>query len=75
MGDKDIRLRVNDDLRVVIALLKTVNIAAGNWEYFGEDGQSVAITLDIASTKIEECREKLDMTGKTQEQPIASAER
>lgn len=74
MGEKDIRLRVNDDLRVIIALLKTVNIAVGNWEYFGEDGQSVAITLDIASTKIEECREKLDMAGKTQEQPIAGAE-
>lgn len=75
MGEKDIRLWVNDDLRIVIALLKTANIAVGNWEYFGEDGQSVAITLDIASTKIEECREKLDMAGKTQEQPIAGAEK
>lgn len=73
MGEKDIRILANDNLKIVIALLKTANIAVGNWEYFGEDGQNVAITLDIASTKIEECREKLDMAVKTQEQPIVGA--
>lgn len=64
MGEKEIKLLVNDKLGIVIALLKTANIAIGNREYFEDDGQSVAITLDIASTKIGECREQLDLIGK-----------
>lgn len=54
------RLLVNEELEIVVALLKTIDIAIGNREYFGDDGQSVAITLDIAITKIGECRGLLD---------------
>lgn len=61
MGEKDIRLSVNDKLGIVIALLKTVNIAIGNWEYFGDDGQSIAITLDLANAELEECRKLLNL--------------
>ncbi len=60
MIEKDRRLLVNEELEIVIALLKTIDIAIGNREYFGDDGQSVAITLDIAITKIGECRGLLD---------------
>ena len=60
MTEKDMKLSVNDKLGIVIALLKTANIAVENREYFGDDGQSVAITLDIAITKIGECRGLLD---------------
>ncbi len=60
MIEKDMRLLVNEELEIVIALLKTIDIAIGNREYFGDDGQSVAITLDIAITKIGECRGLLD---------------
>ena len=59
MGEKDPRLLVNDKLGIVIALLKTANMAVGNIEYFGDDGQGIAITLDIASTKLNECQELL----------------
>lgn len=75
MSEKDIRLSINDKLGIVIALLKTADIAIGNWEYFGDDGQSVSITLDIASTKIAECREQLNMLGKMQDPSITNAER
>ena len=34
-------------------------MAVGNIEYFGDDGQGIAITLDIASTKLNECQELL----------------
>lgn len=64
MGEKEVRLSVNDKLGIVTALLKTANMAIGNFEYFGADGQSVAITLDIANTKLGECREQLDLIGK-----------
>lgn len=60
MTEKDMKLSVNDKLGIIIALLKTANIAVENREYFGDDGQSVAITLDIASAKIGECRELLN---------------
>ncbi|MCI9197326.1 MAG: hypothetical protein HFH55_05405 [Lachnospiraceae bacterium] len=60
MIEKDMRLLVNEELEIVVALLKTIDIAIGNREYFGDDGQSVAITLDIAITKIGECRGLLD---------------
>ena len=60
MTEKDMKLSVNDKLGIVIALLKTANIAVENREYFGDDGQSVAITLDIASAKIGACRELLN---------------
>ena len=73
MDEKDMRTSVNDNLGIVIALLKTADIAIENREYFGEDGQSVAITLGIASAKIRECQEQLDMIGKVQPQAITSA--
>ena len=60
MTEKDMKLSVNDKLGIVIALLKTANIAVENREYFGDDGQSVAITLDISSSNIGECRELLN---------------
>ena len=60
MIEKDMRLLVNEELEIVVALLKAIDIAIGNREYFGDDGQSVAITLDIAITKIGECRGLLD---------------
>ena len=60
MIEKDMRLLVNEELEIVVALLKTIDIAIGNRGYFGDDGQSVAITLDIAITKIGECRGLLD---------------
>ena len=74
MDEKEMRLSVNEGLGIVIALLKTADIAIGNHEYFGDDGQGVAITLGIASTKIRECQEQLDMIGKMQYQAITSAE-
>lgn len=75
MGEKEIRLLVNEELGTVIALLKTADIAIGNKEYFGDDGQNVAITLDIASAKIGKCQEQLNMVGKMQDQAITNVER
>lgn len=60
MKEKEILMSVNDKLGIVSALVKASNLAVGNMEYFGEDGQCVAITLDIASTELGECRKLLD---------------
>lgn len=60
MDERDIRMSVNDGLGIAIALLKTVNMAIGNMEYFGDDGQGIAITLDFIATKLGECRDLLD---------------
>lgn len=66
MDERDIRMSVNDGLGIAIALLKTVNIAIGNMEYFGDDGQGIAITLDLIATKLGECRSLLDHLNKDQ---------
>lgn len=66
MIEKDVRMSINDKIGVAIALLKTVNIAIGNMEYFGDDGQSIAITLDLIATKLGECRSMLDYLNKDQ---------
>ncbi len=60
MGEKEIKLSVNDKLGIVAALLKTANIAIGNLECFGPDGQGIAITLDIAHERLDECRRSLN---------------
>lgn len=60
MDEKSIKLSANDRLGIVVALLKTINMAIDNTDYFGEDGQSVAITLDIANTELNECRKLLE---------------
>ena len=60
MVEKEILMSVNDKLGIVYTLIKASNLAVGNVEYFGEDGQCIAITLDIASTKLEECRKLLN---------------
>lgn len=67
MEEKNILVSVNDKLSIVIALIKTANLAIGNTEYFGCDGQGVAITLDIAGDKLEECRKLLGSLGKDKE--------
>lgn len=59
MAKKEMLLIINDELGIVFALLKTANMAIGNREYFGDDGQSIAITLDIIATKLRRCREML----------------
>lgn len=59
MTEKDIRMAVDDELGIALALLKTVNMAIGNAEYFGDDGQGIAITLDIIVTRLGKCREML----------------
>lgn len=64
MTEKEMDISINDKLGIVTALIKTANIAIANRECFGDDGQSVAITLDIANTKLEQCREQLDLIGK-----------
>lgn len=65
MGDKDILFSVSDKLGIIAALVKTTDLAVGNLEYFGVDGQSVAILLDIASTRLQECRDLLEALDKT----------
>lgn len=67
MNEKQIITSVSDKLGIIEALIKTANLAIGNMEYFGRDGQDVAITLDIASDKLEECRKLLDSLGKDKE--------
>lgn len=59
MDEKDIKLYANDKLGIVAALLKTANMAIDNTDYFGEDGGSVATTLDIANTELNKCRRLL----------------
>lgn len=59
MAKKEILMMINDELGIVFALLKTTNMAIGNREYFGDDGQGIAITLDIIATKLGRCREML----------------
>lgn len=59
MEEKEIRLTVSDTLGVAYALVQTVNLAIGNMECFGTAGQSVAIVLDIAESKLVECRRLL----------------
>ena len=60
MEENNILVSVNDKLGTVIALIKTANLAIANTEYFGPDGQGIAITLDSASEELEECRKLLD---------------
>ncbi len=67
MNEKDIRMSINDNLGIAIALLKAVDIAIGNMEYFGEDGQGIAIILDIIDTRLKECRELLSPLDKDKE--------
>lgn len=67
MEDKKLIMSVDDKLGVAIALIKTANLAVGNMEYFGADGQSVAITLDMASMELEDCRELLNPLVKEKE--------
>lgn len=62
--EKNILVSVNDKLGVVIALIKTANLAIANTEYFGTDGQGIAITLDSAGEELEECRELLSSLEK-----------
>lgn len=59
MDERDVLMSVNDELGIALALLKTVDMAIGNREYFGDDGQGIAITLDIIVTKLGRCREML----------------
>ena len=59
MEEKETIMSVNDTLSVVAALIKIVDIAVGNMEYFGEDGQSVSVLLGVASAKLKECRKTL----------------
>lgn len=65
MGDKDILFSVSDKLGIIAALVKTADLAVGNLEYFGVDGQNVAILLDIASARLQECRDLLEALDKT----------
>ena len=60
MEEKNILVSVNDKLGIAVALIKTANLAIGNTEYFGSDGQGIAITLDMASEELEDCRKLLD---------------
>lgn len=60
-------MSVNDKLSVVIALIKTANLAIGNIEYFGLDGQGIAITLDMVSEELEDCRKRLASLVKNKE--------
>lgn len=62
MDERDILMSVNDELGIALALLKTVDMAIGNREYFGDDGQSIAISLDIVITKLGECRRSLNVS-------------
>lgn len=67
MDKKEMLMMVNDELGIVLALLKTVNMAVGNREYLGDDGQGIAITLDIISARLQECRRSLCSLDKGQE--------
>lgn len=67
MEEKEIRMSVNDNLGIVAALIKIADIAVGNIEYFGEDGQSVSILLSVASEELKECRETLLSVDKNTE--------
>lgn len=59
MEEKKIIVSVNDKLSIAKALIRTANLAIGNTEYFGMDGQGIAITLDMASEELESCQELL----------------
>ena len=65
MGDKDILFSVSDKLGIIAALVMTADLAVGNLDYFGVDGQSVAILLDIAGARLQECRDLLEALDKT----------
>lgn len=67
MDEKRMVMAVNDKLSNVMAIIKTVNLAIGNVEYFGSDGQGIAVTLDNTSAELEECRELLASLAKDKE--------
>jgi len=67
MEEKEIRLTVSDKLGVASALVQTVSLAVGNMECFGTAGQSVAIVLDIAESKLVECRRLLNSLDEKKE--------
>lgn len=67
MEEKEIRLTVSDTLGVAYALVQTVNLTIGNMECFGTAGQSVAIVLDIAESKLVECRRLLSSLDEKKE--------
>lgn len=66
MLEKNIQMSIKDTLGTVIALLKTINMAIGSIEYFGDNGQNIAIALDIVNTELEECRKLLISLDKDQ---------
>ena len=67
MEEKNILISVNDKLGTTVALIKTANLAIGNTEYFGPDGQGIAITLDMASEELKDCRNLLSPLIKNKE--------
>lgn len=64
MDEKNILVSVNDKLGIAGAFIKTANLAIGNTEYFGPDGQGIAITLDMASEELKECQKLLSSSEK-----------
>lgn len=60
MEDKTTLIRINDKLGIAEALMKTANLAIANEEYFGSDGQKIAIVLDAISENLEECHRLLN---------------
>lgn len=49
-----------DKLLMAMAFIETCGIAVGNREFFEENGQSIAVTLDTAARYLKECRAILE---------------
>lgn len=60
MDVKRVLVAIADKLGIVRALLKTSSMAAENKEHFVEDGQNIAIVLEMAITELRECRKILE---------------
>lgn len=49
-----------DKLLMITAFIETCSLAVGNREFFEENGQSIAVTLDAAGRYLKECRAILE---------------
>lgn len=60
MDAKKVILFAGDKMGIAAALVRTAAIAVENKEVFLEDGQAVAVTLEVAGTELRRCRNVME---------------
>ena len=60
MEGRETLVSLCDKLLMAMAFIETCGLAVGNREFFEENGQSIAMTLDAAAGYLRECRTILE---------------